>query len=65
MHVLRCLFVAAALTLAGCGKAPPQTASGPETPLSLEEWQNMAPHEKYEPDTLGRLKRSNPHLHVR
>jgi hypothetical protein len=52
----RVLFLCFVLTLTGCGRAAPPS---PE-PLLFGDWQSLPREQKYQTDTLERLKKSDP-----
>ncbi len=48
-------------SLAGCGKDPPP-GSLQQTPLTMDQWQQLPPEERYNIDSLERLKLGQPRL---
>lgn len=51
----RIFILALFLVIAGCGKAKVEVATE-EQPLSVDEWKLLEVGEKYQPETLERLK---------
>jgi len=63
MSVRVCVYailVGGLWSLGGCGSA--STEIPPAGPLTVEEWQDLDPSEKYDPATFDRLKLNDPKL---
>ena len=58
----RLIVIVFALLIAGCGTKSKEMVATGDQPLTVEEWKLLEVAEKYEPETLERLKMSDPEL---
>ena len=56
------ILIIALGAIIGCGQQPAASLSLADQPLSVEEWKSLEVAEKYAPETLDRLKASDPKL---
>ncbi|MES2790833.1 MAG: hypothetical protein V4719_14570 [Planctomycetota bacterium] len=60
-RLLSSLLLGGLLAVTGCGTPKPAPLS-PAEPLTVEEWRDLEPAEKYDPATFDRLKLNDPKL---
>lgn len=64
MDIMRIfLVILLAAPLSGCGsQRTAETPAAAEGPVSVEQWRELPVEEKYQPETLERLRASDPEL---